>query len=42
MRSGGREETGINNERRSWLVKKGQLLGEFLYKLDMFGLDSVF
>lgn len=37
VRSGGREESGINNERRGWVVKKGQLLGEFLYKLDTFG-----
>lgn len=38
----GTEDSGISNERRSWLVKKGQLLGEFLCKLDMFGLDRVF
>lgn len=35
VRSVGTEVSGINNERRSWPVKKGQLLGELLFKPEM-------
>lgn len=37
----GTEDSGINNERRNQLVKKEQLVGEFLFKLEKYELDAL-
>ena len=42
MGSVGTEDSGINNGRRNWPVKKGQGLAEFLFTPEKSVLDRVF